>query len=109
MFLTIGLFVNDMTKPAPRSTKARTTVLIQKPVAAMIQAITVVPMFAPIITLIPCCSDRVATPTRLATMIVVALEDWTTAVMPTPDKICFRGDLEVIHFSNLLSRSPQDF
>ena len=109
MFLTSDFFISVITKPAPSRTNARTVTSSQNPVAAMIQAVMVVPMLAPIITQMPCLSDRVATLTRLATNIVVALDDWTTAVIPAPERICLNGVPEVIHFSKRLSLSPQDF
>ena len=55
-----------------------------KPSAEMSHAVTVVPMLAPMMTLIDWL--RVSSPalTKLTTMTVVADDDWTRAVMSTP-------------------------
>lgn len=109
MFLTSDLFRSVITKPTPRRVNASAVVQLRKAVAATIHAVMVVPMFAPMITHIPCWSDRVATLTSPATRMVVALEDCTRAVIPAPERICLQGDEEAIHFSKRLSLSPKDF
>ena len=50
----------------------------------MIQAVTVVPMLAPIITLMDSASVSNPAFTKLTTITVVAEEDWIRAVINTP-------------------------
>ena len=74
----------------------------------MIQAVIVVPMFAPIIT--PMAWARVSSPalTKPTTITVVALEDWTSAVTPSPESIPLNG-LEVIVPRSFLILPPAAF
>ncbi len=74
----------------------------------MIQAVTVVPILAPIITLID--SVRVNNPafTKLTTITVVADEDWIRAVISTPVKTPVTR-LVVIAVRILRNLSPATF
>ena len=71
-------------------------------------AVTVVPMFAPIMT--PMAWARVRRPafTKLTTMTVVADDDWITDVIPSPVSTPLRG-FEVMADSNPRSLSPAAF
>ena len=55
-----------------------------KPTAEIIHAVTVVPMFAPMMTPIDCASVISPAFTKLTTITVVALDDWISAVISTP-------------------------
>ena len=79
-----------------------------KPKMEMIQAVIVVPIFAPIIT--PMAWARVSSPalTKPTTITVVALEDWTSAVTPSPESIPLNG-LEVIVPRSFLILPPAAF
>ena len=79
-----------------------------KPNAEIIQAVTVVPMLAPMIT--PMDWDKVSRPafTKLTTMTVVAEEDWMSAVMSTPVSTPVTR-LVVIAVKILRRRSPANF
>ena len=50
----------------------------------MIHAVKVVPMFAPMMTEIACARLRIPADTKLTVMTVVAVEDWTAAVIAAP-------------------------
>ena len=79
-----------------------------KPNAEIIQAVTVVPMLAPIITPMDC--ERVSSPafTKLTTITVVAEDDWISAVISTPVKTPVTR-LVVIAVKILRSLSPANF
>ena len=79
-----------------------------KPSREMIQAVTVVPIFAPIIT--PTACVRVSSPafTKLTTITVVALEDWMIAVMLRPVSTLLKG-FDVMAARKDLSLSPAAF
>ena len=79
-----------------------------KPKAEIIQAVTVVPILAPIMT--PMDWERVSRPalTKLTTMTVVAEEDCTRAVINTPVNTPVTR-LVVIAVRIFLSRSPANF
>ena len=74
----------------------------------VIQAVSVVPMLAPIIT--PMALPRVRSPafTKLTTIMVVADEDCTRAVTTVPVSTRL-NELEVILAIKALRRSPADF
>ena len=57
-----------------------------KPRAEIIQAVTVVPILAPMITPMDCAKVRRPAFTKLTTITVVAEEDWISAVMSIPVK-----------------------
>ena len=78
------------------------------PRAEIIQAVTVVPILAPIITPIDC--ERLNRPafTKLTTITVVAEEDWIRAVIRTPVKTPVTL-LVVIAVRILRRRSPANF
>ena len=82
--------------------------LNEKPKTAMIQAVTVVPMLAPMITPMAWPSTSRPAFTKLTTMMVVAVDDWMAAVTPMPVMICLKG-LEVIEARNDRSPSPATF
>lgn len=79
-----------------------------KPKREMIQAVKVVPILAPIITLIACLRVRSPAFTKPTTITVVALEDWITAVTPSPVTTPLSG-LEVIEARNLRRPEPAAF
>ena len=79
-----------------------------KPNRAMIQAVKVVPMLAPIMTLIAWVRVRRPAFTKPTTITVVALEDCMTAVTPIPVTTPFTG-LEVIDERNFLRPEPAAF
>ena len=66
---------------------AKAAISTLNPKAEIIQAVTVVPMFAPIITPIDWESVNSPAFTKLTTMTVVADEDWIRAVINTPVSI----------------------
>ena len=78
------------------------------PVRLKIQDVTVVPIFAPIITLIACPSAIMPEFTNPTTITVVAELDWITAVTATPSKRPFHL-LEVILESTVCSVPPALF
>ena len=82
--------------------------LKEKPNSAMIQEVTVVPMFAPMITPMACPSTSRPAFTKLTTMMVVAVDDWMTAVTPIPVRICLNG-LEVMEARKARRPSPATF
>jgi hypothetical protein len=62
-------------------------ILSENPMMDTIQAVTVVPMAAPMLTPIACLRVRRPAFTKDTTMTVVAEEDWIIAVMPNPVRI----------------------
>ena len=66
---------------------ARTDMLTLKPSREIIQAVTVVPMLAPIITETDWTKERSPALTKLTTITVVAEEDWMTVVINKPVSI----------------------
>ena len=78
------------------------------PRAEMIQAVTVVPMFAPIMTPMDWDSVRRPALTKLTTMTVVAEEDWIRAVISIPVSTPVTR-LVVIAVRILRSLSPANF
>ena len=82
--------------------------LKEKPKTAMIQEVMVVPILAPIMTPIACPSTSKPAFTKLTTMMVVAVEDWITAVTPIPVTICFAG-LDVMDARKARRPSPATF
>ena len=78
------------------------------PKSDIIQAVTVVPMFAPIITPTDCTRDSSPALTKLTTITVVALEDWIIAVIKRPVRTLFK-EFEVIAASMPLIFSPATF
>ena len=78
------------------------------PYHATSQAVTVVPIFAPMMTLIACARVRRPAFTKLTTITVVALEDWITDVIPNPVNTPLKG-LDVIAERKLRNLSPAAF
>ena len=78
------------------------------PSQATNQAVTVVPMLAPIITPIACTKVRRPAFTKLTTITVVADEDWMMAVIPRPVITRLKG-LEVMAERKPRSLSPAAF
>ena len=64
--------------------RAKAAISTLNPKIEMIQAVTVVPMLAPIITLMDSASVSNPAFTKLTTITVVAEEDWIRAVINTP-------------------------
>mgnify|MGYP007028160160 CR=1 FL=1 len=91
-----------------RSGRANAAMSTLNPKIEIIQAVTVVPILAPIITLMD--SARVSSPalTKLTTITVVAEEDWIRAVISTPVKTPVTR-LVVIAVKILRSLSPATF
>ena len=67
-----------------RSGRAKAAMSTLNPKIEMIQAVTVVPILAPIITLMDSASVSNPAFTKLTTITVVAEEDWIRAVINTP-------------------------
>lgn len=78
------------------------------PKAEIIQAVTVVPMLAPIMTLMDCVKVNKPAFTKLTTITVVAEEDCTNAVMSVPVNTPVTR-LVVIAVRILRRRSPANF
>ena len=72
--------------PIPIRGIAKAEILNEKPRRETIQAVTVVPMFAPKIIPIDCVKERICAFTKLTTITVVALDDWIIAVTKRPVK-----------------------
>ena len=70
--------------PSPKSGMAAAEIENENPKKETIQAVTVVPIFAPNITQIACVRVKISAFTKLTTITVVAPEDWITAVTPIP-------------------------
>ena len=70
-----------------KSGRAKAAISTLNPKIEMIQAVTVVPILAPIITLMDSASVSNPAFTKLTTITVVAEEDWIRAVikLPLPD------------------------
>ena len=71
------------TIPTTRTGQTRLTILKEKP-ADRIQAVSVVPIFAPIITDMACVKVSRAAFTKDTVITVVADEDWTATVIRAP-------------------------
>ena len=78
------------------------------PNTAMSQAVTVVPILAPIMTPIAFPSERSPAFTMLTTITVVPLEDWMRAVMMIP-VMTLLNLVDVMAARNDLSLSPAAF
>ena len=96
------------TKPTAISGIERVEMSAVNPSMEMSQAVTVVPMFAPIITPIAFARESSPAFTKLTTITVVALEDWIMAVMQSPVSTCLNG-VDVIDARNDLNLSPAAF
>ena len=88
--------------------KAKADIFTLKPIKEMIQAVTVVPILAPIIT--PIDSVRLSNPalTKLTTITVVAEDDCTKAVSKNPVNTPFKR-LEVMELNICLILDPATF
>ena len=75
---------------------------------AKIQAVTVVPMLAPMITPMAFTSDRRPAFTKLTSISVVAVEDWTRAVTTIPVSTRLKAE-DVIEAMKLRNFSPASF
>ena len=75
---------------------------------AIIHEVTVVPMFAPMITPMACASVSSPAFTKLTTMIVVAVDDCMRAVTPIPVRMPLILE-EVTEDMNALIPSPATF
>ena len=73
-----------------------------------IQAVTVVPMLAPIMTPIACVRVRSPALTKLTTITVVAEDDWIIDVIPKPVITPLKG-FDVMADKNPLNLSPAAF
>ena len=104
------LLLLDMKKTNPTAINgiARTDMSAENPRSEISQAVTVVPIFAPIITPIALVRESSPAFTKLTTITVVALEDWIMAVIIKPVRTLLKG-LEVMDAKNDLSRSPAAF
>ena len=101
-------YENSSGTPKASRGKANAEMSTWKPKAEIIQAVTVVPILAPMMTLMDC--DKVSKPalTKLTTMTVVAEEDWTRAVINMPVNTPVTR-LVVITVRILRKRSPANF
>ena len=94
--------------PMANNGMEKAAILTLKPTAEMIHAVTVVPMFAPMMTPMDCASVINPAFTKLTTITVVALEDWMSAVMRMPVSTPITRFL-VIAARMLRRRSPANF
>jgi hypothetical protein len=94
--------------PTPTAGRAREEMLNVKPTMCTIQAVTVVPIFAPMITPIDWVKVRRPALTKDTTITVVADEDCTIAVTPKPVIIAVTR-LPVINPRTRWSRDPAVF
>ena len=103
-----GFLQNDIITPNPTSGSASDESSSLKPRAAIIQAVVVVPRFAPIIT--PILSRKVSKPafTKLTTITVVAEDDCITAVTRVPEKTPLKR-FPAIERMTVRRRSPETF
>ena len=108
MFL-LWLFLEiDNMKPTAINGIARMEISALNPNHDTSQAVTVVPMLAPMITLMAWASVSSPALTKLTTITVVALDDWITVVIPRPVATPLNG-LEVMAERKLRSLSPAAF
>ena len=70
--------------PRKKTGQAKLLISTEKPKKAISHAVTVVPMLAPIITLMAWASVSRPALTKLTVRTVVAVEDWTAAVTNVP-------------------------
>lgn len=77
-----------------------------KPVSERIQLVTVVPMFAPMMTPAACESRMMPELTKPTTITVVADEDWIIAVTPAPSSTALI--LLLVRLSRMLSSLPPE-
>ncbi len=91
-----------------KSGRAKAAISTLNPKIEMIQAVTVVPIFAPIMTLMDSASVSKPAFTKLTTITVVAEEDWIRAVINTPVKTPVTR-LVVIAVRILRNLSPATF
>ena len=91
-----------------KSGRAKAAISTLNPKIEMIQAVTVVPILAPIMTLIDSASVSNPAFTKLTTITVVAEEDWIRAVINTPVKTPVTR-LVVIAVRILRNLSPATF
>ena len=108
MFLLLSFFERERTNPTAIRGTARMEMSALNPSQATSHAVTVVPMFAPMITLIACASVRRPAFTKLTTITVVAEDDWITEVIPSPVSTPLKG-LAVIAERKLRSLLPAAF
>ena len=108
MFLR--LFFLELEKRNPKIIKgiARIEMSALKPSHATIQAVTVVPILAPIMTPIACVSVRSPALTKLTTITVVADDDCMIEVIPTPVMTPLNG-FDVMAVRKPLNFSPAAF
>ena len=108
MFLLWFFFEIDMMKPNAINGTARIDMSALKPSHDTNHAVTVVPILAPIMTLIACANVRSPALTKLTTMTVVALDDCITDVIPQPVRTPLKG-FDVIADNKPRSLSPAVF
>ena len=108
MLLRLPLPLNINGIPIASKGMAKAAMFTLKPTAEIIQAVTVVPMLAPIITPILCTSVINPAFTKLTTITVVALDDWMRAVIRIPVSTPITRFF-VIAANMLRRRSPANF
>ena len=108
MLRNLSFLERLMMNPRPISGTARAEMSALKPKTAMIHAVMVVPMFAPMMTPIACPRVRRPALTNPTTITVVALDDWIAAVTPKPVRTPLKG-LEVIVPRSFLRPFPAVF
>ena len=108
--MLLRLLFLDMKKTKPTAMRgiARIEMSAENPSRDISQAVTVVPILAPIITPIAFVSDRSPAFTKLTTITVVALDDWIMAVISKPVSTLLKA-LDVIEARKALSLSPAAF
>ena len=108
MFLRLSCFELEKRKPKIINGIASIEMSALKPNHATNQAVTVVPMFAPMMTPMACTNVRSPALTKLTTMTVVADDDCINAVIPKPVITPLKG-FDVIADKKPLSLSPAAF
>ena len=108
MLLRLPLLLNSSGIPIASIGMAKAAMFTLKPTAEIIHAVTVVPMFAPMMTPMDCASVIKPALTKLTTITVVALDDWMRAVIRIP-VITPITRFFVIAVKILRKRSPANF
>ena len=108
IFLRLSFFEFENRNPKIIIGTARMEMSALNPNHETIQAVTVVPMLAPIITPMACVNVRSPAFTKLTTMTVVADEDCMIDVIPKPVRTPLKG-FEVIADKKPLNLSPAAF
>ena len=107
-FVYGDFFIKRRGTPKAKSGIAKAEMSTLNPKSEMIHAVKVVPTFAPKMTAIDCCREMSPALTNETIIVVVAEEDWTSAVMKIPVRAP-RNLLLVIRARIFLSLFPAAF